>query len=298
MSHLDEPYTRITNEILEEIAKRPFNGTQYRIIICVLRNTYGFQRKSHELSLSFISEAIGSTRNQVKKELDKLIDMKVIKVYAEGSYTTSRHIGFNKYFSEWQLEGCTAIRVQSPQKSTVPQMEDGVDCKQSTGGVLQLQSQERKVFKESLKEISSSTDVDEKLVMDAFTKIFGPLVMPSVFREYVKDLRKAGQSDQMIIELFYEAGESANTGRPNLNFLKAIGQRWIENGITSREQSKAHKDKKREQKTVQMNKYRKPDKPAIPIVTSDTTNTPTDEEFEEMMRFAAEMQQEKRSVNQ
>jgi phage replication O-like protein O len=296
MSHLDEPYTRITNEILEEIAKRPFNGTQYRIIICVLRNTYGFQRKSHELSLSFISEAIGSTRNQVKKELDKLIDMKVIKVYAEGSYTTSRHIGFNKYFSEWQLEGCTAIRVQSPKKSTVPKMEDGVDCNQSTVGVLQLQSQERKVFKESLKEISSSTGDKEFLVMDAFTKSFGPLVMPATIRDYVRKIREQGQTDDMIIELFLEAGESSTN--PNLRFLQAIGQRWIDNGITSREQAKALKDKQKEQKTVQMNKYRKPDKPAIPIVTSDTTNAPSDEEFEEMMRFAAEMQQEKRSVNQ
>ncbi|WP_054954973.1 replication protein [Paenibacillus dakarensis] len=289
MSHLDEPYTRITNEILEEIAQRPFNGTQYRIIICILRNTYGFQRKSHELSLSFISEAIGSTRNQVKKELDKLINMKVIKVYSEGSYTTSRHIGFNKYFSEWQLEGCTAIRVQSPKKSTVPQMEDGVDCNRSTGGVLQLQSQERKVFKESIKEISSSTDVNEQMVMDAFTKIFGPLIMPSVFRDYVKKLRASGQSDEMIVELFYEAGESST--KPNLRFLEVIGQRWVENGITSREQAKALKNAQRlQQNTVPFNKYRKQDKPIIPMAVGETHGPgPSDEEYEEMIRAAEEM---------
>src|SRR5690606_17041439 len=101
-SQLDEPYTRITNEILEEIAKRPFNGTQYAIIITVLRNTYGYQRKCHGLSLTFIADATNTNRNQVKRELDKLIDMKVIKVYSESSYTSSREIGFNKYFSEWQ----------------------------------------------------------------------------------------------------------------------------------------------------------------------------------------------------
>lgn len=219
-----------------------------------------------------------------------MIDMKVIKVYAEGSYTTSRQIGFNKYFSEWQLQGCTANGVQSPKKSTVTQKEDGVSSNQSTGGVLQLQSQERKVFKENLKEISSSADVDEKLVMDVFTKIFGPLVMPSVFRDYVQKLRASGQTDHMIIELFHEAGESANTGRPSLKFLKAIGDRWVENGITSREQAKTLKDQQKEQKTVQINKYRKPDKPSIPIATNDSPQGPTDEEFEEMMRFAAEMQ--------
>jgi DnaD/phage-associated family protein len=147
-----------------------------------------------------------------------------------------------------------------------------------------------------LNNISSSTGESEYSVMAAYTKSFGQLVMPETIRDYLRKIREQGQKDEMIIELLLEAGESST--KPNLRFLEAIGQRWIENGITSREQSKAHKDKQREQKTVPLNKYRKPDKPAIPIVTSETTNSPSDEEFEEMMRFAAEMQQEKRSVNQ
>lgn len=131
-SHLDAPFTRITNEILEEIAKRKFNGTQYGIIISILRNTYGFQRKSHGMSLTFIAEATDTKKAQVKRELDKLIEMKVIKVYAEGTYTTSREIGFNKNFSEWQIEDSTLNRVH-PKKSIVPESEYGEYPNQSTG---------------------------------------------------------------------------------------------------------------------------------------------------------------------
>lgn len=48
-------------------------------------------------------------------------------------------------------------------------------------------------------------------------------------------------------------------------------------------------------KTVPFNKYQKQEKQHIPLATNEPTNAPTDEEFEEMLRFAEEM---KRSVNQ
>lgn len=101
---LDEPYTRIANEILEEVARRKFNGTQHSILLIVWRYTYGFNRKSHELSVTFLAEAIQSDPKGVKRELNRLLERKVLKVTKVAHGKRSRMIGFNKYFSQW-LEG-------------------------------------------------------------------------------------------------------------------------------------------------------------------------------------------------
>lgn len=101
---LDEPYTRIANEILEEVARRKFNGTQHSILLIVWRYTYGFNRKSHELSVTFLAEAIQSDPKGVKRELNRLLERKVLKITKVAHGKRSRMIGFNKYFSQW-LEG-------------------------------------------------------------------------------------------------------------------------------------------------------------------------------------------------
>lgn len=140
----------------------------------------------------------------------------------------------------------------------------------------------------NINNISASTSQNEFLVMDAFTQNFGPLVMPSTIRQYVNELRAQGQTDEMIIELMNEAGESATTGRPTLKFLKAIGQRWVENGITSREQSQALKQSQY-RKTVPISNYRKQEKPDV-IQPEPNGQAVTEEELEEMIRFAEQMQ--------
>lgn len=195
---LDEPYTRITHEILEEIAKRRFNGTQYGIIIAVLRNTYGFQRKSHRLSISFLAEATLCNKTQIKRELDKLISMKVIKVYDEGNRVISREIGFNKYFTEWDLE-YTRNRVYANQST--PELEYTEYANQSTHGVRELEYQERNIFKENLKE-STTTENPLMILMDEYCNLHQKLdvYLSAKERSAMKELVETQIPLQFILE--------------------------------------------------------------------------------------------------
>lgn len=102
-------YTAIAHEILEQICKLPLNGTQFRIIMVVWRYTYGFSRKEHDLSLNFISKATDIHKQQVKRELDNLIDMNILTVVREASFNQNRIISFNKDHEDW--------KVRSEQKS-------------------------------------------------------------------------------------------------------------------------------------------------------------------------------------
>ncbi|MNW38929.1 Bacteriophage replication protein O [compost metagenome] len=98
---LEDGYTRVANEILEAVARAPFNGTQYGIILIIWRYTYGFKRKSHQLATRFIAEAIQSDLSGVKAELNKLIERKVIQVIREGNGPRPRTIALNKNHEEW-----------------------------------------------------------------------------------------------------------------------------------------------------------------------------------------------------
>ena len=94
-------YTPIANEILENIAKYPLNGTQHRIIDVVWRYTYGFNRKEHGLSETFISNATNIHRKQIQRELNELISCNMICVMKNATFSASRILAFNKDYSQW-----------------------------------------------------------------------------------------------------------------------------------------------------------------------------------------------------
>lgn len=97
---LEGGYTRIANEILEQVMKVTLNGTQHRILLAVWRFTYGFQRKEHTMSIRFIASLINASRSQVGRELDVLIERNILKAVGGGPRKT-RVISFNKRYDEW-----------------------------------------------------------------------------------------------------------------------------------------------------------------------------------------------------
>ena len=107
---LEDGYTRIANEILEVVSKVKFNGTQFKILMVIWRYTYGFNRKDTEFSLNFLSEATNCNKQQVKRELDKLIKSNVIIVIKEADFNSSRRLSFNKRYTEWKIDGIELIK--------------------------------------------------------------------------------------------------------------------------------------------------------------------------------------------
>lgn len=147
MAQLEDGYTRIANEILEKVYRSKFNGTQFSILLFVWRNTYGFQRKSHDLSLNYIATGIETHKDQVKRELDRLILWNIITVYQEASFNKTRVIGFNKNSDDWQIDS-SEKSIQSSKTSTVIEEVGEQSANKSTPTVDVLAHQERKSFKD------------------------------------------------------------------------------------------------------------------------------------------------------
>ena len=98
MPQLENGYTQIANEILEKLATTKMNGTQFRILLIVLRSTYGWKKKEHELSETFLSNATGIHKQQIKRELKNMIEEGILIEVKPPTFNTARVIKFNKYY--------------------------------------------------------------------------------------------------------------------------------------------------------------------------------------------------------
>ena len=101
-------YTPIANEILDNIVKCRLNGTQFRIIMTVWRYTYGFSRKEHSISETFLSKAIGIASPHISREIKPLFDKNILLKVSEATFNKSAVIMFNKDYDKWQLLSDTA----------------------------------------------------------------------------------------------------------------------------------------------------------------------------------------------
>lgn len=199
-AHLEDGFTRTANEILDHLMKQRLNGTQHCIIYCVIRNTYGFQRKSHALSLTFISNATGIHKDLIKRELDKLIEFKVIRVFKEAGFRTTREIGINKSIEDWEIHS-EPKRRQSANQSTVYQSVVEQSTNQSTPTVDESVYQERKSFKDIKNNTTTAADRDFDKVSKAYGRIHGKYDVEPRYLPLLTKLLNEGMTADFMIEV-------------------------------------------------------------------------------------------------
>lgn len=93
-------FTPIANEIMEKLCNLKVNATSFRVVICILRKTYGWQKKEDKISLSQIKKMTGLDRSVVNaiKELEEL---NILKITRKDGLTNL--ISFNKDHEKWGL---------------------------------------------------------------------------------------------------------------------------------------------------------------------------------------------------
>lgn len=97
-------YVAISNELFERIYTLKLNGTQFKILLFIMRYTYGFNRSEHEFSLRFIATGINCSERAVSKELTRLIELNLIKVIANPNGNHARVLKLNKDYENWKIE--------------------------------------------------------------------------------------------------------------------------------------------------------------------------------------------------
>lgn len=224
-------YTRIANELLEQISKFKFNGTEFRIIMVVWRYTYGFNRKSHPLSTSFISEAVGIENSRVRKVLKKLIDTDVIQVLEEATFNESRVLTFNKNYKKWGVEKDQRGKEKPlPPKRTQPEGSN----KTQPQGAKRTQPQGSKttpkkdIFKDSIKESIKDNNKGLPMVDEYFGEVIKfyeqniGLISPYVSQQigYLVD-----ESNSELVLLALKKSVEANANN-KFKYARAIVDSW------------------------------------------------------------------------
>ncbi len=100
-------YTKIANEILEVLSKSMPGFTEGQIIMCILRKTYGWNKKSDNISISQLVEMTGKSRRMIIYSIQNLEAKKMIKVFRSrksSNESNTNNIAFNKNYSEWVVQ--------------------------------------------------------------------------------------------------------------------------------------------------------------------------------------------------
>lgn len=94
-------YTPISNELLDAIYRTNFTATELKVLLFILRYTYGFSRKECETSLTFISKGVGISKRYISSTVSKLVDDNVLVIVKEHTDIQSRVIKINKNYDNW-----------------------------------------------------------------------------------------------------------------------------------------------------------------------------------------------------
>lgn len=140
---VEDGYTRIANELFEAVTSSdvcPITLRQIRIVMAVIRKTYGYQKKVDRISDGQLADATGMSRQNVNTAKRQLLAFGVL-------YMDGNRIGVNKHHDQWDFTA-------KPEIDNLRQTRDSVS-KPKTKSVSKKGSHKRK--KETL-----STDVESE----------------------------------------------------------------------------------------------------------------------------------------
>jgi phage replication O-like protein O len=92
---VEKGHTKIANEILEQLMRIYLSPNQWQVLMCIIRKTYGYQKKVDFITNSQIVEATGMHKSHVSRALHSL---EVINLITRNS----KNIGFQKDWEKWQ----------------------------------------------------------------------------------------------------------------------------------------------------------------------------------------------------
>lgn len=99
VADLDNGYTKLANELYEELIGANLTKNQAKVAHAICRKTYGFNKKTDRISDSQLAELTRLPRQKVNKAKNELIAMKVI-------VKVGMAIGPNKNLTEWDIPNC------------------------------------------------------------------------------------------------------------------------------------------------------------------------------------------------
>jgi len=221
----EDGYTPISNELLEVIYEASFNATEYKILLFVMRYTFGFSRMEHSCSLNFISKGIGVSKRYVSSTVAKLINDNVFIVVKEHTDTESRVIKLNKNYDTWK------------NSSKVTQMNNSstVEVFSNTTGEEQFNTTDEEQFNQDKQNLKQNLKQIDKLDRKPQKHKYG---------EYSHVSLTDNEKEKLILEFGYEMTDKSITYLDEYIEMKGykhkssylVIKNWVANAVKEKEQ--------------------------------------------------------------
>ena len=109
-------YTRIANELLDALIRSRVPGQELRVLLAVIRKTYGFGKKEDRISYGQLAKMTGIARQRVMLLVRNCNHRRLLSVTIQG-YRKAGIIQLNKDFDQWEAwpkreYTCNHTRVQ------------------------------------------------------------------------------------------------------------------------------------------------------------------------------------------
>ncbi len=112
---LEDGYTRIANELLERIAAFDFTKRQYKLLLAIIRLTYGYNRKMAHISNHQLATLTGLEARNMRRAVLELVSMGCVSKQPAGQ---GYLIGIRKDYSRWKCGSKQPARVGTTQRGT------------------------------------------------------------------------------------------------------------------------------------------------------------------------------------
>ena len=110
-----DKYTRISNELLEHLCSIRIPGEAMQILLVIFRKTYGYNKKSDKISLTYFSQFTSIPTSNCSRAIKKLENMNVINVKRD-KYISEYSI--QKDYDKWQILSKMIVPTTTIQKDS------------------------------------------------------------------------------------------------------------------------------------------------------------------------------------
>lgn len=209
----EDGYTPIAHTILEALATHVISPDEWRVLMVILRKTFGWDKKQDRISHTQFSKITNIPRNHIPRIINKLIARNIIYKdvpqpgdhVPQSGYINTANYGFQKDFDKW----CR----RPPNRGLSPKQDKGVP---QSGPKVSPNRGHTKDIKETIQKKTTDTRPFLNFYTEKFKEHFGtePLIDWGKDGAIIKNLLKIVPFDQLkkLLEDFFYSEDKFITG--------------------------------------------------------------------------------------
>lgn len=130
---LEDGFTRIANELFDAVLAAPFTGREQKVILAVIRLTYGYNKREDAISFGQVALATGIDRRGVIRAMERLLAAHVLTRRTTGPRSPSVW-AVQKQYQSWSLaSGAGATREKTVASGTQTTSPSGTSTTSASG---------------------------------------------------------------------------------------------------------------------------------------------------------------------